>query len=334
MSDFNDDRSRLEHEAIGARVRRREAARRRARRQRRIALLVAVVALALIAGFVVAPLVRGDEAPGSSGTSGGDASASLALADSPPPGPDSSPAEPSPVESSPDTGDDSASPSPEPSESIAPSPQHTRKPSPSPTPSATATVVPRPAIVRDYVPYGDVRKRQMAAYCRRHYGASRATWVLKPRAVVLHYTAGGSYSSAHNYFASNTPNLGELPGVCAHFIIDKDGRIYQQLPLGVRCRHTIGLNYVAVGIEFVQEGGSGPTWATNQIFNRTKQIRAGLRLVRWLRFKYEIRMRNVLGHGTANASPLFIDRQGWRNDHVDWGAAAVRRFKDRLRAMD
>ena len=117
--------------------------------------------------------------------------------------------------------------------------------------------MPKPAIVNDYVPYGSARKQQMAAYCRRHYGAAQATWVLKPKAVVLHYTAGGSYSSAHNYFSSNAPNLGELPGVCAHFIIDKNGKIYQQLPLGVRCRHTIGLNYAAVGIEFVQEAGIG-----------------------------------------------------------------------------
>ena len=184
--------------------------------------------------------------------------------------------------------------------------------------------------MRDFVPYGDVRRAQMAAYCRRHYGASQATWDLDPKAVVLHYTAGGSYSSAHNAFSSNVPNRGELPGVCAHYVIDKDGRIYQQLDLGMRCRHTIGLNYVAVGIEFVQEAGSGPSWATDQIFKRTKQIAAGLKLVRWLRFKYDMPLRNILGHGTANASPLFKDLEGWRNDHVDWGPASVKRFKQRL----
>lgn len=191
----------------------------------------------------------------------------------------------------------------------------------------------KPHIIADLVPYGTTRKQQMAAYCKRHYGAAQATWKLKPKAVVLHYTAGGSYSSAHNYFSSNTPNLGELPGVCAHFVIDKNGRIYRQLANGVRCRHTIGLNYVAIGIEFVQEAGSGPTWATNQIFNRSKQINAGLRLVRWLKWKYKMPKKNILGHGTANASPLFKDLEGWRNDHVDWGAAAMRRFKAKLAAL-
>ena len=236
---------------------------------------------------------------------------------------------PSPTHYSPSPGE-SPSRTPKP-----PSPTHTEPlpPSPSSTPTPKPTVVKAPPIVNDLVPYGATRKRQMAAYCRRHYGAAQATWVLKPKAVVLHYTAGGAYSSAHNYFSSNTPNLGELPGACAHFIIDKNGRIYRQLSTGVRCRHTIGLNYVAVGIEFVQEAGSGPTWACNQIFKRPRQINAGLRLVRWLRWKYKMPMRNVLGHGTANSSPLFKDLKGWRNDHVDWGAAAIARFRKKLAAL-
>ena len=32
----------------------------------------------------------------------------------------------------------------------------------------------------------------------------------------------------------------------------------------------------------------------------------------------------------ANDSPLFKDLLGWRNDHQDWNAAAVARFKQAM----
>ena len=50
--------------------------------------------------------------------------------------------------------------------------------------------------------------------------------------------------------------LHELPGTCAHFIVDKDGTIYQLVALTIMCRHTVGLNWTAFGIE--QVGLSAP----------------------------------------------------------------------------
>ena len=62
-----------------------------------------------------------------------------------------------------------------------------------------------------------------------------------------------TFASAYNTFAPDhaDPELHELPGTCAHFVIDKDGTIYQLVPLTIRCRHTVGLNYTAIGIEHV-----------------------------------------------------------------------------------
>ena len=185
--------------------------------------------------------------------------------------------------------------------------------------------------MRDFIPYGSVRRRQMAAYSLRHYGASR--WRLRPRVIVLHYTAGSTYRGARALFVANTPNLGELPGVAAHFVIDKDGTIYQLVPLYVRVRHAIGLNHRALAIEFVQEGGPGPHWADAQILARKPQMRAALRLVHYLQARYGIRLGNVIGHAMANDSPYFRDLLGWRNDHTDWLAADVRIFRTRLAAL-
>ena len=80
----------------------------------------------------------------------------------------------------------------------------------------------------------------------------------------------------------------ELPGVAAHFVIDENGTIYQQVPLDVRARHTVGLDWCAVGIEFVQPAASGPAQAIAQIFARPRQVDAGLRLVAWLQATYDI----------------------------------------------
>ena len=216
------------------------------------------------------------------------------------------------------------SPSPSAAHGVSPSssagPSSSSRPTPSPSLIAAA-----PPIVQDLVPYGPRRKAEMAAYSGRHYG--QATWVLHPQAIVLHYTATSTYSSAHNTFASNAPALGELPGVAAHFVIDENGTIYQQVPLDVRCRHAVGLDWCAIGIEFVQPAGSGPAWAIAQIFSRPRQLDAGLRLVAWLEAAYGIDAANVIGHAMANDSPLFKDLLGWHNDHQDWNAAAVARFK-------
>lgn len=194
--------------------------------------------------------------------------------------------------------------------------------------SSAARTVPRPKVRFDPIPYKSKRKRQMAKYSKRHYG--KREWRLEnARAIVLHYTAGSSYSSAWNTFAANTPSLGESPGVCAQYVVDKDGTIYQLTRNYVRCRHTIGLNHLSFGIEMVQEPVSGGS-PEGAILHRKRQIRSATRLVAWLRQRYDIKVRNVIGHAMANRSPLFKDRSGWRNDHSDWGKKHTRKFRKRV----
>src|SRR3954468_14198125 len=102
---------------------------------------------------------------------------------------------------------------------------------------ATAILIafspPRPHIHWKAIPFGAHRKAEMAAYSKRHYGIH--SWVLHPKVIVEHYTGGESFSAAWNAFASNAPDpeLGELPGPCAHFIVGKTGTIYQLVPLNV-----------------------------------------------------------------------------------------------------
>jgi N-acetylmuramoyl-L-alanine amidase len=197
-------------------------------------------------------------------------------------------------------------------------------------PAAAAAPEPgdvRPAIEWKRIPFGAARKRQTAAYSQRHYG--ERTWVLAdPRVVVEHYTAGTSFDPAWNHFAANAPHLGELPGVCAHFLIDTDGTIYQLVNLRIRCRHAIGMNWTAVGIEHV--GTSAP-----QILRNGPVMRASLRLTVWLMARFGISWGDVIGHAEILQSPYH--REGypsWRcRTHADWNRREMRVYRTRLRRV-
>ena len=189
-----------------------------------------------------------------------------------------------------------------------------------------------PQIDQDHIPYGDRRKRQMAAYSKRHYG-ERACRLRHRRAIVLHFTDTSSYRPVWNTFASNAPNLGESPGVCSHFVVGKEGGVHELVRPSIRCRHTIGLNQLSIGVEMVQEQGRGSHWADRQILERRRQSNHAVRLVAWLKSRFGIKMRNLIGHAMANESPLFEDREGWRNDHTDWQAQDVRTFRHRVRRL-
>jgi N-acetylmuramoyl-L-alanine amidase len=191
--------------------------------------------------------------------------------------------------------------------------------------ASTPLAVREPRIVKKLIPFGARRKRQMARYSDRHY--DQKTWRLTdPKVIVEHYTDGPSFSSAWNTFASNSPDLGELPGVCAHFIIDTDGTIYQVVSLRIRCRHAVGMNYTAIGVEHVGTSDA-------QILHDHAQMRASLRLTLWLMDRYDIQLRNVIGHAEALMSPFHFELyRSWRClVHSDWQHADMKRYRLKLK---
>jgi beta-N-acetylhexosaminidase len=201
-----------------------------------------------------------------------------------------------------------------------------------PAAGAASTGAPTPEQVRPdmtwrKIPFGARRKRQMAAYSHRHYGDR--TWELTdPQVIVEHYTDGTELSSAWNTFAANSPHLGELPGVCSHFIIDTDGTIYQLVNLHVRCRHAIGMNWTAFGIEHVGT-------AARDILNNGRMMRASLRLTAWLMLRYGVNVGNVVGHAEILQSPYHRERvASWRcSTHADWNHSEMRIYRRRLKHL-
>jgi N-acetylmuramoyl-L-alanine amidase len=189
--------------------------------------------------------------------------------------------------------------------------------------SRTNATVPRPHIVAKLIPFGAQRRAEMAAYAKRHYGID--TWRLEhPHVIVEHYTASDSFSSTYSYFARDTPDgeLGELPGPCAHFIIDRDGTIYQLVRLKTMCRHTVGLNWTAFGIEHVGT-------SDRQILDDRAQFSASLSLTLWLMRTFHIQLRNVIGHNESLTSPYHRENyRPWRcQTHGDWRRADMKIYR-------
>ena len=191
---------------------------------------------------------------------------------------------------------------------------------------ATRAAAPKPRIVWSPIPFGEDRVRQMRAYARRHYGLDRAR-LIAPKVIVEHFTATSTDGPAYNTFAANQPDveLHERPGVCAHFIVDRDGTIHQLVRLKWMCRHTIGLNHVAIGIEHVG-------LSDGDVLGRARQLRASLRLTRWLQGRYGIRRRDVIGHAESLSSPYHHERvRALRSrTHGDFATPAMKRYRRML----
>jgi N-acetylmuramoyl-L-alanine amidase len=187
----------------------------------------------------------------------------------------------------------------------------------------------RPKIERRLIPFSPKRKRQMAAYSARHYG--ERTWRLKrPRVIVEHWAESGSAEAVYNTFAPNhrDPELHELPNVCAHFVVSGSGRIFQLIPLSIRCRHTVGLNWTAIGIEHTGFGDA-------EVLGNRRQMRASLRLTRYLRCRFQIKLRDVIGHNESLSSPYHRERVASlrRQTHGDWRHGSMRIYRDKLHRL-
>jgi N-acetylmuramoyl-L-alanine amidase len=169
----------------------------------------------------------------------------------------------------------------------------------------------------------------MAAYSERHYGEH--TWRLRhPRVIVEHWAEAGTAASVYNTFAPDHPDpeLHELPNVCSHFVVSGSGRIYQLVSTRVRCRHTVGLNWTAIGIEHTG-------FSDAEVLGNRREMHASLALTQYLRCRFQIKLRNVIGHAESLSSPYHRERvASLRNQtHGDWRHASMQVYRRRLRSL-
>lgn len=149
----------------------------------------------------------------------------------------------------------------------------------------------KPIIISRPIQWDKDRERLSLEYLLKRHGIHTDTALIEPRVVVVHYTENMSVNATFKTF-----NPVILPGrrdlqaasslnVSSQFIVGRDGSIYQLLAENQFARHTIGLNYCAIGIENI---GTPKRPLTHE------QLEANTKLIAYLSAKYPIEY--VIGH--------------------------------------
>lgn len=163
-------------------------------------------------------------------------------------------------------------------------------------------------IIQKPIDYSKGKIKLSLEYMKEHHDLDQKTPKITPKIIVLHYTAGGTVESNFKYFnnlylenqRSTLKNQSPL-NVSSNFIIDRDGTIYQLVDPEMFARHTIGLNYCAIGVENI---GSKAQPLTD------KQVEANAELVRYLTKKYPIEY--LIGHSEYG---VFRNSKLWKESN-------------------
>ncbi|MDI1353205.1 MAG: peptidoglycan recognition family protein [bacterium] len=164
-----------------------------------------------------------------------------------------------------------------------------------------------------------------------HYGIKSESIKIEPKMIVLHWTCIPRLDVTFRIFNSpalpaTSPRRKDLPGdlnVSSHFVVDRDGSIYQLMPETWMARHVIGLNHYAIGIENIG-GVDGKDDLT------TAQAKANAYLVCYLKKKYP-KIKYVIGHNDYlhyKKTTLWLEKDsGYQTDKTDPGPTFVNKVK-------
>lgn len=185
-------------------------------------------------------------------------------------------------------------------------------------------------ILEKPIPFDAEREALSIEYMKARHGLEAERAVIKPKIVVVHWTAIATLESSYDAFApTRLRGRADLQGasalnVSAHFLIDRDGTIFRLLPDTVFARHTIGLNHAAIGIENI---GSDKKPLTR------KQLKANEALIRYLARKHKI--EHVIGHHeyqSFRGHELWLETDpNYLTQKTDPGDRFMKRLRWRLR---
>ncbi|MEA5515322.1 N-acetylmuramoyl-L-alanine amidase [Nodularia sp. UHCC 0506] len=99
--------------------------------------------------------------------------------------------------------------------------------------------------------------------------------------IILHYTTAGTSQSTINHFTDSTSR------VSAHYLIDKNGDIYQMVKDADKAWHAVHANGSSIGIEHVAKIGEQLT---------AEQEKSSINLIQWLMTEYKIPKENIKAH--------------------------------------
>ncbi len=160
-------------------------------------------------------------------------------------------------------------------------------------------------------------------YQLTHYGIDSKSIEIEPKIIVLHWTSIPTFKATFRTF--DPPSLPkdsirrkDLPGdlnVSSHFVVDRDGKIYQLMPETWMARHVIGLNHYAIGIENI--GGIDSKDDLTE-----EEVKANAFLVCYLKNKYP-EINYIIGHNNylnfKNTSLWLEKDPNYQTDKFDPG---------------
>lgn len=146
-------------------------------------------------------------------------------------------------------------------------------------------------VVKKYLPYKNW-EQEYREYFQRHY--NNPGLGLKPELIVLHYSGTSDFAALWWTFVKGgeydagkgKKKMGHLS---THFVIDRDGTLYQLMPLNRKARGTYGVNHAAISIEIIGRN-------EKDILADKRQMKVVFSLVRWLMNKYKIPASGVRAH--------------------------------------
>ena len=189
-------------------------------------------------------------------------------------------------------------------------------------------------IVDQPIVFDEERRQLSLDYLQERYGLTPPEPTIAPTMIVVHWTMYPTMKQSFDAFYPPTlpasrasiRSAGAL-NVSAHYLIDRDGTIYQLMPDTLMARHVIGLNHCALGIENVGDGKEFPL--------TDAQFRANVRLIKHLAEEYPIDY--VIGHYEY---PRFIGHPRWKEkdptyltEKDDPGEAFMARLRSRLSSL-
>lgn len=191
------------------------------------------------------------------------------------------------------------------------------------SPEATFRIIEKP------ITWNQEREDLSLQYLKDRHGLEQKTASIDPKMVVVHWTAIDNIEVTFDVFDPPTlAGRADLTGasnlnVSSQFLIDRDGTIFRLLPDTTFARHTIGLNYLAIGIENI---GSDDMPLTK------KQLKANEELIRYLARKYQIDY--VIGHHeyqNFQTTDLWMEADpDYRTVKTDPGDAFMKKLRKNL----
>lgn len=190
-------------------------------------------------------------------------------------------------------------------------------------------------IVDKPIIFDEQREALTKEYMQQRYNLSVDSITITPQMIVLHHTVIKTFDKTFEAFDSPTlpnwrPDLENVSGlnVSSQFVVDRDGTIYRLMPENYMGRHVIGLNHCSIGVENV--GG------TDDLPLTKKQVRANIKLVKYLAKKYPIEY--LIGHyeyTNFEGHPLWLEvDKGYRTEKVDPGEAFMTKVRNGTKSFN